>query len=149
MKQFFYLYSLRKSVCVTKKGKGYGNQSAQCLVGIVAVHHGIIGWEDDLGQELLRKCSGENTAAPYKFSKILGIPPHSEREIERWEHKESCRPQDCDTDHLYGRMELWMNGIFFIAIAGHRENSVRSKVRQVAKDWLFLWGSKKYNGGNE
>ncbi|KAL3923861.1 MAG: hypothetical protein SGILL_001399 [Bacillariaceae sp.] len=52
-----------------------------------------------------------------------------------------------DVDHLVGRMEVWMNGLFFTQPT-HRHNKCLSYVRSYAKDWLYGLCSKPFTGGN-
>lgn len=138
-----------------RKIAGYNNVTAHRLVGLVATHYGVIGWEDATGQEILKKCIGcipidanLGDDSEIFFKDVFGLKPQNEEERMKWEHEHKHRPTTCDADHLFGRVHLWMNGLFFIAVTGHRENTHRSLVRMNAGLWLFLWSSKAYTNGN-
>ena len=53
-----------------------------------------------------------------------------------------------DVDHLVGRLEVWMNGLFFTQPTSHRHNQCLVVVRKDAGDWLYGLAVNPYTGGN-
>jgi hypothetical protein len=57
--------------------------------------------------------------------------------------------QRCDGDHVFSRSTRHFNGLWFVQGVAHRENVLRSSVRNDMKEWLFPLHVGVYDGGND
>ena len=52
--------------------------------------------------------------------------------------EEAKKPSErCDGDHLFGRCNRYLNGIFFVQGVSHQENIIHHYVRKAVCEWLY------------
>jgi hypothetical protein len=76
------------------------------------------------------------------------INPQSPAERDAWGNEIKNRPESCDCDHLYCRLEAWMNTPLFVMVVSHRENAYRSIIRKRVGDWCLWVSTREDKGGN-